>query len=61
MPPKVVVAHTVFCRHLFAGQNDYIFLRNINVYIKGTVQRDFHSVFLHLWIGLGLNKDRFWF
>ncbi len=29
--------------------------------IKGTVQRDFNSVFWHLWIGLGLNKDRFWF
>ncbi len=30
-------------------------------YIKGTVQRDFNSVFWHLWIGRGLNKDRFWF
>jgi hypothetical protein len=25
---------------------------------KGTVQRDFHSVFWHLWIGSGLNKNR---
>jgi hypothetical protein len=29
--------------------------------LKGTAQRDFNSVFWHLWIGLGLNKDRFWF
>jgi hypothetical protein len=24
--------------------------------LKGTVQRDFHSVFWHKWIGLGLNR-----
>jgi hypothetical protein len=29
--------------------------------LKGTVQRDFNSVFLHIWIDLGLNKNRFWF
>ncbi len=32
-----------------------------SVYFKGTVQREFSSVFLHIWIGLGLNKNRFWF
>jgi hypothetical protein len=34
---------------------------SLDLGFKGTVQRDFHSVFLHLWIGLGLVKDRSWF
>jgi hypothetical protein len=29
--------------------------------LKGTVQRDFNSVFWHIWTGLDLNMNCFWF
>jgi hypothetical protein len=32
-----------------------------SVFLKGTAQRELSSVFLHIRISLGLNKDRFWF
>ncbi len=34
--------------------------RELLLVFKGTVQRDFNSVFWHIWIGLGLSKNRFW-
>ncbi len=37
------------------------FLNISLVYFKGKVQWEFSSVFLHVWIGLRLNKNRFWF
>ncbi len=48
---------TKFLQHFIAVQFELRAIQNF----KGTVQRDFHSVFWHLRIGLGLNKDRFWF
>jgi hypothetical protein len=32
-----------------------------SVYFKGTVQREISSFFLHIWIGLGMNKNSFWY
>jgi hypothetical protein len=37
------------------------FLNISLVYFKGKVQREFRSVFLHVWTGLRLNKNRLWF
>jgi predicted DNA-binding transcriptional regulator len=37
-----------------------VFKNILSVYSKGTVQREFSSIFWHKWIGLGLNKNCFW-
>jgi hypothetical protein len=39
---------------VFSGQ---IILKKYS--LKGTVQGDFYSVFLHIWIGLHMNMNRF--